>query len=125
MKKSVNLRTRLLTVCALTFGGLWALQPQRVAGAENKIDPVRIFDSQTVAQSNTMARFSDVYTVPAGKRLVVEHVSCAFLLHPPDLLTCGIFATTRGHHHDSEGLRHIACVFAMAGLLLPLALVHR
>jgi hypothetical protein len=109
--KKISERLLLLAVCALGFGTVWsAAQPQTppsapvtvvnqptnpvpVTGVVNvtkTIVPVRILETQSVELGVTIARFSDFYTVPAGKRLIVEHLSCSMFLYPPDSLSCGI-----------------------------------
>jgi hypothetical protein len=70
-----------------------ATNPVPVTGlvaVTRQIEPVRVFNQQSVEPGNIAARFLDFYTVPAGKRLVVEHLSCSVALRPPDLLMCGI-----------------------------------
>ena len=109
--KTLNRQISLLVLCALGIGAVWsAAQPQSppsapvtvvnqptnpvpvtgIVSVNRKIDPVRLYDSQTVLAGNTIARFNDFYTVPTGKRLIVEYLSCSFTMHAPDAVSCAI-----------------------------------
>ena len=109
--KKFSQRILFLAVCALAIGAAWSVaQPQSppsapvtvvnqstnpvpvtgIVSVTRNIVPVRLYDNQTVEPGNTVARFSEFYTVPAGKRLIVEHISCSFAVYAPDAVSCGI-----------------------------------
>jgi len=103
-------RILLCAACALGLGTAWlAAQPQTqgpsvtvVNGPSNPVPItgtvavtktialVRILDKRNINPGNVVARFQDFYTVPDGKRLVVEHISCGMLLQTPDKLVCAM-----------------------------------
>ena len=70
-----------------------------IVGVTNTLVPVRLVQ-ESVEPGNNASRFSDVYTVPAGERLVVEHFSCSMVLQPPDALACAIEEHIGGPTHS-------------------------
>jgi hypothetical protein len=81
--------------------------------SHQSIIPVRHYDNQDVLPGNTFARFYQFYTVPAGKRLIVEHFSCALFLYPPDILECAI------EDPASLGANYISPAYTPAGATDP------
>lgn len=117
MKKFSEIGMSVAIACALILGAVWAAaQPQTAPSAPvmvvnrstnpvsvNKaIVPVRLFGQESLSPGRVFQRFSTFYTVPAGKRLVVEHISCAVTLQPPDSLTCGIEESINSIAHSTS-----------------------
>ena len=111
--KTLSRQIPLLVLCALVLGigaGWSAAGPQSppsapvtvvnqptnpvpvtgIVSVNRNIDPVRLYDAKPVPPGDTIARFSDFYTVPTGKRLIVEYLSCSFTVHAPDAVSCAI-----------------------------------
>ena len=77
------------------------LNPVLVSGvvlATKSIEPVKVFVQATVDSGNTAARALDAYVVPTGKRLVVEYLSCNFLVVTGDAMACGLEFLNANNH---------------------------
>jgi hypothetical protein len=110
MMSTFSKRLSIAAACALGLGTAWlAAQPHTegpavtvvngptnpvpvtgIVGVTKTIDPVRVLVKENIPAGRVNNRFEDFYTVPDGKRLVVEHLSCGMLLQTPDTLNCGI-----------------------------------
>ena len=110
MKKIMAI-TVTLSLMVFCFGTVWAAPPETppsvnvtvvnpqanpvpvtgtVEVTKRSTIPVRLFASPGVDVGQTFFRLANFYTIPAGKRLIVEHLSCALFLYPPDSLGCAI-----------------------------------
>ncbi len=106
MKKIIAIPITL-SLMVFCFGTVWAAPPAQsvtvvntptnpvpvtgtVEVTKRSIIPVRVYASPDVPIGQTFFRLANFYTVPAGKRLIVEHLSCALFLYPRDSLSCAI-----------------------------------